>query len=88
MVYFYYNIFFVVPSGKAKEVSAMFKAIHAQEDKPTAMMKMGDVIEKLKGMKPFKRPGKWKTRLLKPCSIWAFQGSISGGFVQTKPWRN
>jgi len=53
MVHFYRNIFSVVPRGKVKEVAAMLKAIHAQEDKPAAMKKIGDVVEKLKEMKLF-----------------------------------
>ena len=47
MVHFYRNIFSVVPRGKVKEVAAMLKAIHAQEDKPAAMKKIGDVVENL-----------------------------------------
>lgn len=53
MVHFYRNIFSVVPRGKVKEVAAMLKSIHAQEDKPAAMKKIGDVVEKLKEMKLF-----------------------------------
>ena len=53
MVHFYRNIFSVVPRGKVKEGAAMLKAIHAQEDKPAAMKKIGDVVEKLKEMKLF-----------------------------------
>jgi transposase-like protein len=32
MVHFYRNIFSIVPNGKVREVVAMLKAIHAQED--------------------------------------------------------
>ena len=53
MVHFYRNVFSVVPRGKVKEVSAMLKAIHAQEDKAAALNKLDDVVGKLKEMKLF-----------------------------------
>ena len=39
------------PRGKMKEVAAMLKAIHAQEDKQAARIKADAVVEKLMGMK-------------------------------------
>ena len=42
-VHFYRNVFTVVPRGKRKEVAAMLKAIHAQEDR----------------RRPVKRPRRW-----------------------------
>lgn len=51
VVHFYRNVFTVVPKGKIKEVVAMLKAIHAQEDKGEAMRKASVVAEKLRGMK-------------------------------------
>ena len=53
MVHFYRNVFSVVPRGKVKQVTAMLKAIHAQEDKGAALDKLEDVIGKLKEMKLF-----------------------------------
>jgi transposase-like protein len=50
-VYFYRNVFTVVPKGKIKEVAAMLKAIHAQEDKKEAKKKAEVVIKKLQAMK-------------------------------------
>jgi putative transposase len=50
-VHFYRNVFTVVPKGKVKEVVAMLKAIHAQEDKREALRKAELVITKLQGMK-------------------------------------
>jgi transposase-like protein len=41
----------VTPSGKVKEVAAMLKAIHAQEDRAAADLKAQQVIEKLETMK-------------------------------------
>jgi putative transposase len=51
MVHFYRNVFTVVPKGKVKEVAAMLKAIHAQEDRQAAKEKAAAVAEKLDGMK-------------------------------------
>jgi len=39
MVHFYRNVFTVVPKGKVREVAAMLKAIHAQEDLEEAQKK-------------------------------------------------
>jgi putative transposase len=51
VVHFYRNVFTAVPSGKVKEVAAMLKAIHAQEDKEAARAKAQAVVEKLLGMR-------------------------------------
>jgi putative transposase len=51
VVHFYRNVFTVVPKGKAREVAAMLKAIHAQEDKEAALAKAQAVAEKLEGMR-------------------------------------
>ena len=51
VVHFYRNVFTVVPKGKEKEVAAMLKAIHAQEDKKEAMRKAKTVVKKLQSMK-------------------------------------
>lgn len=53
VVHFYRNIFSVVPRGKMKDVAAMLKAIHAQEDKVAALDKIEDVVGKLKDLKLF-----------------------------------
>ena len=50
-MHFYRNVFTVIPSGKVKEVAAMLKAIHAQEDRASAGQKAAAVAEKLQGMK-------------------------------------
>lgn len=50
-VHFYRNVFTVVPRGKMKEVAAMLKAIHAQEDRTAARAKADQVIAKLEAMK-------------------------------------
>ncbi len=50
-VHFYRNVFSVVPRKKAKEVAAMLKAFHAQEDKAAALEKVKAVAQKLRDMK-------------------------------------
>ena len=51
VVHFYRNVFTVVPRSRMKEVAAMLKAIHAQEDRTAALEKVKAVAEKLRGMK-------------------------------------
>ena len=51
IVHFYRDVWKDVPRGKVKDVSAMLKAIHAQEDAEAARKKAGDVVEKLRAMK-------------------------------------
>jgi transposase-like protein len=51
MVHFYRNVFTVVPKGKVREVAAMLKAIHAQEDRVEASRKAEAVAAKLEDMK-------------------------------------
>ena len=51
VVHFYRNVWTAVPSGKVKEVAAMLKAIHAQEDATAAKEKARHVVEKLRAMK-------------------------------------
>lgn len=47
LVHWYRNVMSVVPKGKVKEVMAMLKAIHAQEDRQTARDKAQLVADKL-----------------------------------------
>jgi len=49
-VHFYRNVFTNVPTAKVKDVAAMLKAIHAQEDRQAALEKAQAVAEKLKAM--------------------------------------
>jgi putative transposase len=51
VVHWYRNVFSEVPTTKVKEVAAMLKAIHAQEDTDSAQEKATAVVEKLKTMK-------------------------------------
>jgi transposase-like protein len=51
VVHWYRNVFSIVPNGKVKEVAAMLKAIHAQEDHVAATRKAEDVAAKLEAMR-------------------------------------
>jgi len=51
VVHFYRNVFRAVPNGKKKDVAAMLKAIHAQEDREAALEKVDAVVAKLEGMR-------------------------------------
>ena len=51
IVHFYRNVFTYVPRGRMKEVGAMLKAIHAQEDREEMRRKAEAVVKKLKEMK-------------------------------------
>lgn len=51
IVHFYKNVLSAVPKGQIKTVTAMLKAIHAQEDIEAARKKANDVAEKLKSLR-------------------------------------
>lgn len=51
IVHFYRNVFSVVPTTKVKEVAAMLKAIHAQEDAEASRQKAKEVVAKLEFMR-------------------------------------
>ena len=51
VVHFYRNVWTAVPTGKVKEVAAMLKAIHAQEDAKAAKEKAFQIVEKLRAMR-------------------------------------
>jgi transposase-like protein len=51
VVHWYRNVMTAVPSGKVKEVMAMLKAVHAQEDREAAEAKAAQVVEKLESMR-------------------------------------
>jgi putative transposase len=51
VVHFYRNVWTAVPTGKVKEVAAMLKAIHAQEDAQAAKEKARQVVIKLREMR-------------------------------------
>jgi putative transposase len=51
MVHWFRNVLTAIPTGKAREIVAMLKAIHAQEDREAAEKKATDVVTKLHDMK-------------------------------------
>ena len=51
VVHWYRNVFSDVPKAKVKQVAAMLKAIHAQEDREAAMEKAEAVVKKLESMR-------------------------------------
>ena len=51
IVHFYRNVFSVVPNSKVKEVAAMLKVIHAQEDRDQALLKAKAVEGRLMDMR-------------------------------------
>jgi putative transposase len=51
VVHFYRNAWTAVPTGKVKDVAAMLKAIHAQEDAQAAKEKARQVVAKLREMR-------------------------------------
>jgi putative transposase len=72
VVHFYRNVFTVVPKGKAKEVAAMLKAIHAQEDKEAALAKAEAVAAKLDGMRLAKAAGLVRAGIAETLAYMAF----------------
>lgn len=51
VVHFYRNVFTCLPKGRVREVAAMLKAIHAQEDQQAAKEKACAVVAKLRELK-------------------------------------
>lgn len=51
VVHWYRNVMTAVPLGRVREVVAMLKAIHAQEDRQSAEQKAVLVVEKLESMR-------------------------------------
>lgn len=50
-VHFYRNVFSHVPNARVREVAAMLKAIHAQENREAALTKSADVVKALRKIK-------------------------------------
>jgi putative transposase len=72
VVHFYRNVFSVVPKGKVKEVAAMLKAIHAQEDRQEAQNKSETVAKKLDDMKLANAAGLVREGAQETLSYYAF----------------
>jgi transposase-like protein len=72
VVHFYRNVFTVVPKSKVKNVAAMLKAIHAQEDRAAAEEKVAAVVKKLKKMKLTQAAGIVEQGAAETLSYYAF----------------
>lgn len=72
VVHWYRNVMTAVPQGKVKEVVAMLKAIHAQEDRPGAEQKAALVVEKLDGMRLAKAAAIVRDGVVETLSYMAF----------------
>ena len=72
IVHFYRNIFSVTPRGKAKLVSRMIKAIHAQESKEAAREKAKAVAEELRAMKLKEAAAKLETSIEETLTYYHF----------------
>jgi putative transposase len=72
VVHFYRNVFTVVPKGKVKEVAAMLKAIHAQEDRKEALRKAVLVVKKLQSMRLGRASDVVKDGISETISYYAF----------------
>lgn len=71
-VHFYRNVFSVVPKGKVAEVATMLKAIHACEDKESALEKAEAVSKKLEQMKLPKAADKVRNVIQETLTYYAF----------------
>ena len=72
VVHFYRNVWTAVPTGKVREVAAMLKAIHAQEDAQAARQKAEQVVAKLRAMKLSKAADIVETGMDETLSYYSF----------------
>jgi len=72
VVHFYRNVFTAVPKGKVRQVAAMLKAIHAQEDRQAAAEKAQAVVKKLEGMRLSKAASIVREGFAETLSYYAF----------------
>ena len=72
VVHFYRNVWTAVPTGKVREVAAMLKAIHVQEDAQAARQKAEQVVAKLRAMKLSKAADIVETGMDETLSYYSF----------------
>lgn len=72
VVHFYRNIFSVVPKGKVAEVANMLKAIHACEDKDSALQKAAAISDKLEQIRLPKAANKVRTMIEETLTYYTF----------------
>ena len=83
VVHFYRNVFTAVPKGKVKEVAAMLKAIHAQEDREAAMEKAKAVETKLASMRLSRAARSSRRVFTRRSRIWPSHASTGRGSERT-----
>ena len=71
-VHFYRNVFSHVPRSKLRQVSAMLKAIHAQESREAALDKSSRVVEDLKAMRLGKAAELVEDKITETLSYYAY----------------
>ena len=86
MVHWYRNVMSVVPKGKVKEVMAMLKAIHAQEDRQAARDKARLVTEKLDTMRLAQAATVVRDGVDERYRTWVSLASIGRAFAPTTCW--
>ena len=72
VVHFYRNVMRLVPTGKVREVVALLKAVHAQEDREAALAKALQVVAKLEGMRLGKAAELVRTSVVETLAYMAF----------------
>jgi putative transposase len=72
VVHFYRNVFSIVPNNLMREIATMLKAIHAQENRETAMEKGKAVAAKLRSMKLGKAAEKVEESLMETLTYMSF----------------
>jgi transposase-like protein len=85
VVHWYRNVMTAVPQGKVREVVAMLKAIHAQEDREEAEIKAAAVIEKLESMKLARSAQIVREGVLETLSYMAFPREHRRGIKTNNP---
>ena len=86
MVHWYRNVMSVVPKGKVKEVVAMLKAIHAQEDRQAALEKARLVAEKLDALRWARRPRSSARECKRPSPTWRSRANTGRASAPTTCW--
>jgi transposase-like protein len=81
--HWYRNVFSHVPSTKVREIAAMLKAIHADEDIAAAHEKAIRVIETLRGLRLSRAAELVEAALEETLTYYAFPEGTGGGFAPT-----
>lgn len=71
-VHFYRNVFSHVPATQVREVAAMLKAIHAQEDRAAAEQKALQIVDKLRSLRLAKAAALVEEHLAETLTYYAY----------------